>query len=61
VGLFRQDKKLFDAFEGEADNFKEQFFLVRSRTEVSLSNVLNTVERPHAEGGVASTRVALSL
>lgn len=34
-----------------------RFFMVRPRTEVALSSMLKTVERPHDKGGVASTRV----
>jgi len=30
---------------------------VRPRTEVALSNVLKRIERPHAKGGVACTRI----
>ena len=54
---FRQDRRLFTDFEGGMIDFKERFLLVRPQTEVALSNVLKTVERPHVRGGVASTRI----
>lgn len=52
-----QSRRLFADFEGGFTNFKERFLLVRPRTKVALSNVLKTIERPHARGGVSSTRV----
>jgi len=55
---FRQNERLFDAFElGTADGFKEWFFLMRPRTKIALSNMLKTIEKPHARGGVAFTRI----
>jgi len=38
--------------------FQDRFFLVRPRTKVALKSVLKAVERPHADVGTISTRVA---
>ena len=44
---FCQGRRLFVDFEGGSTDFKERFLLVRPRTEVALSNVLKTIEKPH--------------
>jgi len=54
---FDQSKRLFAEFEGGSTVFKDRFFLVRPWTKVALSNVLKMIERPHAKGGVACTRI----
>ena len=51
----RQRQVLFEAFT--IGSLKLEFFLVRPRTKVALSNVLKVVERPHADVGAVSTRV----
>ena len=42
---FRQPKKFFDPFTDSVRGFKERYFLVRPKTSVARTNVLDTVKR----------------
>jgi len=53
----RQNKKIFNIFVGKVKSFKECFFLVWLRTEAAFQNILTTIERPRADGGVTLARV----
>lgn len=43
---FRQNKKIFFIFISKVKSFKDPFFLVRSRSEAALNNVMKLVDRP---------------